>query len=160
MELEELFSVIEYGIKYYYGMSGNRFSMLEYYALTDISPRELGSAAKKMKELGKAAAFRDFAFKYEWKNRNINMESRLSLFHSINDYVLTKEDKLAIYTKLCEEKYPLTNAVFDMAAYHYVNCGIDSLSKDVIKEHLMNSYYEVKNNNQMCKPVYPKVKRL
>ena len=77
------------------------------------------------------------------------MDERLTMFHSVKGYELTQDDKLSIYQKLTDEGYPLIDSVFDMAARYYVEFGIDSISKEQIRNDVKSSYKGLKKAQNM-----------
>ena len=145
MQEKDLLDVIEYGIKFYRDKKlGNRFSLLEYYSLTDIKPLDLSRIAYQQKRVSVGLALRLFSEKYFWLSRPLDMESRLNLNHSIKGHELTPDDKFLIKNAIEQEEYPLIDGVFDMIARHYVNQGIESVTKDIISAQVISAYNNAK----------------
>lgn len=145
MQINELLDVIEYGIKFYRNEDlGNRFSLLEYYALTDIRPTDLSKIAYRQKRTGTGLALRIFNDKNFWLSQKLDMSSKLRLKHSVKGRELTPDDKLLIKDTIEQEGYPLIDGVFDMIARHYVNQGIESVTKDIISAQVISAYNNAK----------------
>ncbi len=145
MTNNELLDVVEYGIKFYRNEElGNRFSLLEYYALTDIDPITLSKIAYKQRRVSIGLTLRVFSDKTFWVSQKLDMSSRLRLTHSIKGRELTPEDKLLIKDIMEEEGYPLMDGVFDMIARHYVEHGVESVAKENIRNQVISSYNTAK----------------
>lgn len=164
MQEKDLLDVIEYGIKFYRDKKlGNRFSLLEYYSLTDIKPLDLSRIAYQQKRVSVGLTLRVFSEKYFWLSRPLDMGSRLNLNHSIKGHELTPDDKFLIKNAIEQEEYPLVDGVFDMMARHYVEHGIEYASKENIRNQVISSYnrakgiYDVKSEEIVFDDAKPKI---
>lgn len=141
MTIDETIKVITQGIRYYESDLGIGFSLLEYYAFTDIEPAELAKLTHKNK-LGSTAAtivkFRDRNF---WNSINLNVEETINLYHSINNKELSKNDKKIIIETLDKEGYPLLDGIYRIAARYYVNFGVESILKENVRERVLGKKY-------------------
>lgn len=146
MDINDLFDVIEYGFKYYINDKTNqKISWLEYFSLVDVNPKELAKIASAHGFNSLAVCLRGCNFKSYWHLREIDVEERLSSRHSINGYELTQDDKLTIIEKLKEEDLPLLNGIYDVAVRQFVIEGIDALSKDYVRDNIIDSYNRFKH---------------
>lgn len=137
--------VMEYAVKFYRDEElSRRFSLIDYYALSDISPKELAAVARKQKSVSTSVALVAFDNNTYYGSRPVNMAERLTCFHSVKGYELTVDDKMAIYDKLSQEGYPLMTGIYDVAARYYVMYGIDSISKENIRGKIIESYNTAK----------------
>ena len=144
MKINEVLDVIEYGVKYYRNpITGNKINLIEYYSLTDLSPVELGKIALANKRPMLNLALREFDDKCYWLLKPVDMEARLRLFHSIKGRELTADDKLTIKEKLEQEGFPFVDGVYDIAARLYVNSGVDSISRENIRNSMISNYNKV-----------------
>lgn len=164
MQEKDSLDVIEYGIKFYRDKKlGNRFSLLEYYALTDIRPTDLSKIAYRQKRTGTGLALRIFNDKNFWLSQKLDMSSKLRLKHSVKGRELTPDDKLLIKDTIEQEGYPLIDGVFDMIARHYVEHGIEYASKENIRNQVISSYnrakgiYDVKSEEIAFDDAKPKI---
>lgn len=140
MNIDELFDVLEYAIKHYIALDGVKFGVMEYYSLTDISPRELSKIALPKRGKQFTVLLGMFAENNYWHLNKLNVGSKLKLFHSVHDYELTEEDKLTIISKIQEEGYPLVEGIFDKSARLFVTKGVEAISKEYIRKEILNDY--------------------
>ena len=146
MEINELLDVVEYSIKNYYNdQAKTKFSLIEYYSLTDIKPTHLEKIAHSIGRNSSVLWLRDFGLQYSWLLQDINVSQRLNNFHAIGNYELTTDDKLSIIDKLKEEGYPLCEGVYNSAARIFVHEGIDAISKEKISKQVTEFYDKTKN---------------
>lgn len=147
---DELLDLIEYAMKQYRSTTfGRRAGFMEYYSLTDIPPRELAAIARRQGRRSLSVVLTSFDSASYYQTREVKMDERLTMFHSVKGYELTQDDKLSIYQKLIDEGYPLIDSVFDMAARYYVEFGIDSISKEQIRDDVNSSYKGLKKAQNM-----------
>lgn len=138
MKINELLDVIEYGLTYYRSESSNQaMNLIEYFSFTDITPLELSKLAFKQENRKMGLYLLDFSERNYWLLKPLDLSKKLNLYHSIKDYVLTPEDKINIKEKLEQEGYPLLEGVFDQAARSYVTEGIDSISREKIRDSII-----------------------
>ena len=146
MSIDELLNIVDYGISFYSDDHlGNRFTVLEYYALTDVEPLNLKKVALAKNRRSTALKLQIFDEKNLWNYSNVDMNSRLRLEHSIRGRELTIEDKILIKDFIEKEGYPLIDGVFDMVARHYVELGIESASKENISSKVIATYNNAEN---------------
>lgn len=146
MKINEVLDVVEYGIKYYRNpKTGNKMNLMEYYSFTDLSPKELGKVALSNKRAMLNLALINMHDKCYWQLKPLDMSARLRLFHSIKGRELTADDKLTIRDKLQQEGFPLVDGVYDIAARYYVEGGVDSISKENIRNAVILSYNKAHN---------------
>lgn len=141
MDINELLDVVDYAIGRYKSKAlGNRFSLLEYFSLTDIEPRDLTKIANNNKRRNLGNRISAFAENHYFGLCKVDMGKKLRNFHSIHGYELTPDDKLNIEMKLAEEKLPLIEEIYDLAARYYVDKGVDYISKEAIRNSVIESY--------------------
>lgn len=156
----ELLDLIEYAMKQYRSNTfGRRAGFIEYYSLTDIPPKELAAIARRQGRKSLSVVLTSFDSDSYYQTREVRMNERLNLFHSVKGYELTQDDKLSIHQKLVSEGYPLIDSIFDMAARYFVEFGIDSISKEQIKEDISSSYTGFKKAENM-KMAIAKLKKI
>lgn len=144
MKISNVLDVIHCSIRYYNNkdIGGKRFSLLEYYSFTDVCPKDLARIAYKKNRRDLSTALRVFDNKWFGASKKINIKSRLSNGHSIRGVELDALDKIRIYKKLAEEGYPLLDGVYERAAFYYMIYGIDSLSKENVRNRVFDSYFD------------------
>jgi len=141
MEIKDLLKVVGYAINFYRDNEyNNKFGLMEYYSLTDIEPRELAKYAREDNNKYLSSSIIHFDVNNYWLKVEVNMKQKFKFHHSINGYELTDEDKLTIFEKLKSENLPLMEGIFDYAAIQYVTKGVDSISKEQIKNKVIEAY--------------------
>lgn len=141
MTTSELIDIIEYGIKYYRDSRDDiRFGLMEYFSLTDIEPNDLAKIASKEKTRGVSVCIRTFSENSYWVLKEIDISSKMHHFHSVKDHEMQPDEKLAVVEKLESEGFPIREGVYNRAVYLYVTRGIDSISKERIREEVINAY--------------------
>lgn len=149
MNTKETINLIAYAIKKYHDEETNRgFSLLEYYSITDVSPRCLAREANKKKMCSQATTILNFLDMQYWNTRELNMEQRFKHYHAFNGTELTNDDKLSIFEKISGEGYPLIDGVYDRAAYNYAN-NVE-YTKEVIKNKIINAYNQNNPNAKIA----------
>lgn len=139
MNIKETINIIDYAIKYYRDKEFDRkFSLLEYYSITDISPKDLAKIAYKEKMIPQGAAIISFNDLQCWSLKEVDVSTKLKDFHSFNGVELTSDDKLAIVDKINYEGYPLIEGIYDRTAFYYANN--QEFTKESIREKIMNKY--------------------
>lgn len=141
MNFNETIKIISQGIRYYESDLGIRFSLLEYYAFTDITPDELAKEAYKEKMRPAATTITKFRDKNFWNSINLNVEETISLYHSINGKELSENDKRIIIETLKDEGYPLLDGIYRVAARNYVNFGVESILKENVRQRVLGKKY-------------------
>lgn len=150
MDINEVLNAVEYGIKGYYNKNtSKKMNLLEYYSITDITPRELSTIAGNMGRQGLHFVIREYNEINYWLQKPLDLPSRLKLFYSVKGYELTPDDKIAIADKLKEEGFPLLDGIFDLAIRYYCQSGIESISKEKIRNDFIKEY----NSNCSRKPI-------
>jgi len=161
IEINKFLNVMEYGIKYYSAGLRHKFTMLEYYALTDLTPSELAMVAQGLETERRAAgkpltlsdkkrnsrislALRCFDLKYEWENSPLKIDEVMRCNHSICGREITQEDKLTIINTLKQEGYPLVRGVYYPAVHNYYEKGAEGLLKENIINDIYNAYCDKK----------------
>lgn len=143
MENLELLNIVEYGLKAYRDDKlDSKFGLAEYYALTDLEPNQLSRVARRNKKASLANSLLKFADDYYWLRQPVKMDEKLRLLHAVAGHELTQDEKLTIYDKLKEEGFPIMEGIFNYAARLFVTQGVDSISKEKIREKVVNYYNE------------------
>jgi len=141
LEMNEVLNLLEFGFKYYRNpKTGNRINLLEYYSITDLTPKQLSKEAANIKKHLLNFYLTSFDEKCFFLQRPLDIEARLRLFHSVKGKELTADDKLTIKEKLEQEGFPLFDGVFDLAARYYVESGVDAITKENIRKTIITSY--------------------
>jgi hypothetical protein len=141
MKMNEVLDVVEFGFKYYRNpKSGNRINLLEYYALTDLTPKQLSKEASSAKKYALNFYLAEFDEQCFFLQRPLDMDARLRLFHAFKGRELTADDKLTIKEKLEQEGFPLFDGVYDLAARYYVESGVDSITKENVRRTIITCY--------------------
>lgn len=142
MDIHQLLDIIEWATKYYIDEKrGTRFGLMEYFSLTDLKPIELADIAVKHKRGKDSIRLREFAAKHFWGLLKSDLNKRVNLFHSVNGYVLTEEDKLDVFTKLQREGFPPLEGIIDKGFSYYVKEGIDSICMTDFRDSVIRSYF-------------------
>jgi len=140
MDIKEIIDLVAFGIKRYQEEgTGKRFSLMEYYSITNISPAELAKIAYSNRMQSQGTAILMFSDAQYWLTKDIDIVEKLNHHHSFNNVVLTRNDKLAIVDKMISEEYPLLEGIYNRAAYYHAY-GIN-FSKEMIKNKLEDAYY-------------------
>lgn len=141
MDEKELLNIVEHSLRLYKDEDlGNRFGLMEYYSLTDLSPIELSKIARKNKKISLCNSLTKFNEDNYWLRQPVKMNEKFTHFHSINGHELTEDEKLTIYEKMQQENYPLLEGIYCYAARVYVNKGVDAISKEQVREKVKNFY--------------------
>lgn len=139
MNIKETVDLVIFAIKRYQDPdTKRRVSLLEYYSITEMSPKALAKEANKLKLCSSAAAIINFNEENCWNLMELKMSDRYRHFHSFNGVELSKDDKLSIYERLVSKGYPLLEGVYDREAYLYAN-NFD-FSKEEMKERIITAY--------------------
>ena len=86
MDIKQILDVVEYGIKYYKDDELNvRFSLYDYYSITDISPKDLADLALINRNTNACRVIRGFDARQHWNQKQVDMSKRLILYHAINN---------------------------------------------------------------------------
>lgn len=140
MDIKETINIISYAIKQYKSDDLKmRFSLLEYYSITDIPPFELSKIAFRSKMNSQGQAIYNFADSNFWNQKDVDIPEKLRCFHSFNGKELTNDDKLTIIDKINEEGYPLIDGIYNRTAFCYANNY--NFAKESIREKVLNDYY-------------------
>lgn len=157
MDIKEVLDLVEFGLKYYRNAeTGKRMNLMEYYSVTDLSPKDLGKVALKHGRQTLNIYLREYDDQYYWHMKPLDMQLRMRLFHSVKGRALTAEDKLTIKEKMEQENFPLTDGVFDFAARQYVINGVDSISKEQIRNRIITSFNKAHSIEGISIPVQEK----
>lgn len=150
MEDLELLNIVEYGFNNYIDDKlNNKFGLMEYYSLTDLEPNQLSRVARRNKKASLATTLLKFSEDFYWLRQPVKMDEKLKLLHAVAGHELTQDEKLTIHDKLKEEGFPLIEGIFNYAARLFVTQGIDSISKEQIREKIVKFYNDahgVKSN--------------
>lgn len=137
----ELLNVVEWGLRAYRDEKlGNKFGLMEYYALTDLEPNLLARSARRNKKASLANSLLKFTEDYYWLRQEVNMSEKLRLLHAAAGHELTSDEKLTIYDKLKEEEFPTQEGVYNYAARLFVTQGVEVISKEEIRTRVINAY--------------------
>ncbi len=130
---DNILDCIEFGIKY----SKSPFTLLHYYAFTELDPQELSTYASKKRRNSLAVGIRNFGQKATKYAKKLDEEKVQCCNFGNNERVLTKEELNIIYEKMKYEGYPLLDVVFFEACKRYFLSGIDAISKQNVRKEII-----------------------
>lgn len=149
MTVKELLNVVEFCLLFYKDdQLQNKFGLMEYYSLTDLSILQLAGKAKKAHRHGLALRLSHFNEDLYWLKQNTKLEDKINSYYSIWGHELTPEEKIDVCAKIKEEGYPEMDGIYNYSCRLYISQGFDAISKSKIKEKLIN-FYNANNENKI-----------
>jgi len=140
MEIKTLLDIVNYSINNYKNEEGNRFSVIDYFSLCDIKVIDLSHIAITSNRKDVSRKLVGFNQKSFLGLLDLDIPQKMKDLHSINGVVLTDEDKLTIIEKIKAEGFPLVEGIYNYVARQYILHGIDSISRDRIRDRVIQNY--------------------